>query len=289
MEAQYYLASKINIFEKDMIKKTNLKFLLSIELNSVGNGETSKLNWQVDGSLISLTQLIKSGIFNINIISQLISDLASLEDVLEHHLLDYQNILYKVDSIYYDSIQNHFKFCYLPVDYMKKETELVQLMYFLFIKSESKLPIEKLKDMPSTPKSIASWYANRTNSLKETSWLDRLMRKERENVKNKSIIAITKHPSNNSMLMDRSNPQIFYKLYFDSNVIGRDDTSNVQIVEDSISRKHCVIYKENAAYQIKDLESKNGTWINGILITDCAPVVNGDIIQLGEKEFIFIR
>lgn len=272
-----------------MIQKTNLKFLLPIELNLVASGEISKLNWQIDGSLLSITQLLKTGIFTSNLISQLITDLASLEDVLEHHLLDFQNIICVPEQIYYDGIQNHFKFCYLPLDILKNETKLDQLMYYIFINCESSLPIESLKIIPSTPKSIADWFIKNSVPQKEHRWFDRFTRKERNILKDKPITGVTKHPSNNSILMDKSNPQKFFKLYFDSNVIGRGDTSNVQIIDDSISRKHCVIYKENAAFRVKDLESKNGTWINGIQVRESTPIVNGDIIQLGEKEFIFIR
>ena len=289
MEAQYYLSSKIITFENEMIQKTNLKLLLPIELKPVGSGETSKLKWTVDDSLQSLTQLLKSSILSINLISQLIADLSALEDVLEHHLLDYQNILYTPEMIYYDGIHNHFKFCYLPIDSVKKEKALIQLMYYLLICGELAIPHEKLKDMPTTPKSIASWFEKNSKPQKEPKWLLRFLRLKSNQTKDKPITAITKHPSNNSMLMDKSNPQKFYKLYFESNVIGRDDTSNVQILEDSISRKHCVIYKENVAYRIKDLDSRNGTWINGTLLRESVPIVNGDIIQLGEKEFIFIR
>ncbi len=272
-----------------MIQKTNLKSLLPIELKLVGSGEISQLNWHIDGSLLSITQLMNSGIFTINLMSQLITDLANLEDVLEHHLLDFQNIIYVPEQIYYNGIQNHFMFCYLPVDLLKTETKLDQLMYFLFINCETALPLEKLKIIPSTPKSIADWFVKYSNPQKEPIWFNRFTRKERIKSKDKPTVGITKHPSSNSMLMDKSNPQKFYKLYFESNVIGRDDTSNVQIIENSISRKHCVIYKENATFKVKDLESKNGTWINGIQIRENAPIVNGDIIQLGEKEFIFIR
>ncbi len=289
MEELYYLSSKINTFEKDMVQKTSMRLLLPLQVNPIGEGDISHISWQIDKPLLPLTQLVKAEVLSINLITQLIDDLSTLEEVLEHHLLDYRNINFAPDAIYYDNAHNHFKFCYLPVEYSNKEILLESLIYYLVNRNETSIQLEQLKNLPNTPKSISTWFYQNIKSQKQSKWFDRFRPKEIENTKQKLSASITKHPSCTSMLMDKANPQKFYKLYFDNNVVGRDDTSNIQLLEDSISRKHCAIFIENASFKIKDLESTNGTWLNGAPLKGSESLVNGDIIQLGEKEFIFIR
>jgi pSer/pThr/pTyr-binding forkhead associated (FHA) protein len=45
--------------------------------------------------------------------------------------------------------------------------------------------------------------------------------------------------------------------------VGRDDTADVTIHDDTLSRRHFLIWREGAAFLIKDLNSQNGTWVDG--------------------------
>lgn len=46
-------------------------------------------------------------------------------------------------------------------------------------------------------------------------------------------------------------------------IIGRDNDCDVSLPERSISRQHIRIFKEDDRYFLKDLDSRNGTWVNG--------------------------
>jgi pSer/pThr/pTyr-binding forkhead associated (FHA) protein len=48
--------------------------------------------------------------------------------------------------------------------------------------------------------------------------------------------------------------------------IGRGSSNQVCLKEPSVSRKHAKIYRDNDQYYIEDLQSRNGTWINGNVI-----------------------
>jgi len=48
--------------------------------------------------------------------------------------------------------------------------------------------------------------------------------------------------------------------------IGRDSANQVCLNEPSVSRNHAKIYRANEQYLIEDLQSRNGTWINGSVI-----------------------
>lgn len=73
--------------------------------------------------------------------------------------------------------------------------------------------------------------------------------------------------------------------------IGRDTAwADVTIGYPFVSRKHAMLYKENDEWYIKDLNSKNGTFVNGIKIETSEPfhVKDGFEISLGIPETKFI-
>ncbi len=64
------------------------------------------------------------------------------------------------------------------------------------------------------------------------------------------------------------------------NVIGRGSEVEIQLADDGISRRHaCVVLGETAT--VDDLESRNGTYVNGIRITGPTSLGDGDKIQIG--------
>lgn len=64
------------------------------------------------------------------------------------------------------------------------------------------------------------------------------------------------------------------------------------LIEDApgISRNHAIVQYERGKWYITDLNSANGTYVNGKRIEQGTPkkIGNGDIIKIGEKEFLFI-
>lgn len=63
-------------------------------------------------------------------------------------------------------------------------------------------------------------------------------------------------------------------------VIGRAPEAGFQIVERSVSREHCRIWREPAGYRIKDLDSTNKTFLNDQPIIE-AELKDGDLIAVG--------
>ena len=45
--------------------------------------------------------------------------------------------------------------------------------------------------------------------------------------------------------------------------VGRDETADVLIPDDTLSRRHFLIWREGESFLIKDLGSQNGTWVDG--------------------------
>ncbi len=69
--------------------------------------------------------------------------------------------------------------------------------------------------------------------------------------------------------------------------IGRDPTSAVAVADPSVSRKHCVLQREDGRFQIKDLESRNGTLVNGVAVKE-QWLRHGDEIATGDSVFLFL-
>lgn len=70
------------------------------------------------------------------------------------------------------------------------------------------------------------------------------------------------------------------------NYLGRADDSHVVIARPGVSRKHALIMAGIGGFNIKDLESQNGTFVNGQRITE-QPLKDGDQIVIGDTKILF--
>jgi pSer/pThr/pTyr-binding forkhead associated (FHA) protein len=70
-------------------------------------------------------------------------------------------------------------------------------------------------------------------------------------------------------------------------VIGRDETADVTLADRSVSRNHAVIEKTDQGYAIRDLDSKNGTWVNGVLVDGSVPLKDGDEVSVAARYKLF--
>jgi pSer/pThr/pTyr-binding forkhead associated (FHA) protein len=71
--------------------------------------------------------------------------------------------------------------------------------------------------------------------------------------------------------------------------VGRDDLNDIVISGDqSISRFHFVITRENNQYMVQDGKSRHGTFLNGNQITVPEPIHDGDVLKVGVSLFWFV-
>lgn len=68
--------------------------------------------------------------------------------------------------------------------------------------------------------------------------------------------------------------------------IGRGSNNVVEIAEDRASRQHCVIEKTGEGYVVRDLDSKNGTRVNGNKVS-VKVLRPGDEVQIGATRIVF--
>jgi len=70
--------------------------------------------------------------------------------------------------------------------------------------------------------------------------------------------------------------------------LGRDPTNAVAVPDASVSRKHCLLRRdEDGRFQIKDLDSRNGTLVNGLAVKE-QWLRHGDEIATGDSVFFFL-
>lgn len=69
--------------------------------------------------------------------------------------------------------------------------------------------------------------------------------------------------------------------------IGRDPNGNIKIAGKTVSRQHAVITSENGRFLIEDLNSQNGTFLNGKPIQK-ASLNSHDKVRVGNRTFLFL-
>ncbi len=82
---------------------------------------------------------------------------------------------------------------------------------------------------------------------------------------------------------DNESPTLKHKLLKVSNIVGRDESCDLVLIDPQVSRKHCMMQVTERGILVKDLESTNGTYANRIPLTD-GYISRGDQLSLGSYE-----
>jgi DNA-binding CsgD family transcriptional regulator len=67
-------------------------------------------------------------------------------------------------------------------------------------------------------------------------------------------------------------------------IIGRSRQCEIQVHDEQVSRRHAKIWERSGAVFVRDLDSRNGTFVNGKQITRCA-LLSGKILRIGDVSF----
>jgi predicted component of type VI protein secretion system len=68
-------------------------------------------------------------------------------------------------------------------------------------------------------------------------------------------------------------------------LIGRGEDCHLRTQSDAVSRRHCVIRTSENEVTIRDLGSRNGTFVNSEQVAQDAVLLNGDHLRVGPLEF----
>ncbi|HWW76380.1 MAG TPA: FHA domain-containing protein, partial [Pyrinomonadaceae bacterium] len=69
--------------------------------------------------------------------------------------------------------------------------------------------------------------------------------------------------------------------------VGRDSTNRVRLADSSLSRRHCLIRRAADRVLLTDLESLNGTFVNGRPVREHT-LADGDLIGIGDSRLVFL-
>ena len=90
------------------------------------------------------------------------------------------------------------------------------------------------------------------------------------------------------MLIDDEEKDKIYPIR-ESLSVGRDRYSDIRLDYKFVSKNHFIIEEDEGEYYLTDLDSKNGTYVNGTKIEDEVILEDGDIIELNDIRFVFVN
>ena len=132
-----------------------------------------------------------------------------------------------------------------------------------------------------------------TGNLGERDWEQygdtdtRLLRSDDEEGDSQTTVLFGAEETYEMVLTDQNNPAKFFSFPLrDSVIIGRSARSS-QIVLDydaSVSGRHCEIENRGGRFFVRDLQSSNGTRVNGIKVLSETELLIGNLLRLGQVE-----
>lgn len=280
-------------FEADMINEVDIKCFQTFAVHQLQNQNMQfiELSWEKKGCYQTIKELLDAKYLDFAFLSHFAEQIIDLYKACDDYLLIIDKIDFSPSNIYYDHFLNQFFWRYVPIKDFKSDFEISQLIAIVLLKSDIIDDLQTIENLSLSPKELLNWLKQLSNK-KEASNKKKIWHRICPKKKSNQLInqqSKTTHKISHPILMVKANPNENYKLYFDHIVIGREDTCNIHINSPSVSREHALIVKTGHHYHVKDLGSTNGTFLNGKQIDISTPIVNGDCIQIGEKELIFIR
>lgn len=67
--------------------------------------------------------------------------------------------------------------------------------------------------------------------------------------------------------------------------LGRSPTNTIQVDDSFVSSEHALIARRNGQWWLEDRSSRNGTTLNGHLVTRAVVITSGDIIGIGNMRY----
>lgn len=100
--------------------------------------------------------------------------------------------------------------------------------------------------------------------------------------------AIAALPQNSALLIAQRGPSAGSRFLLDADVTvaGRHPNADIFLDDVTVSRRHVEFVRSNGGFEIRDLGSMNGTYLNGARV-DGSALVNGDVVQIGKYHLTF--
>ena len=196
-----------------------------------------------------------------NFLGLLADTLRVISDIRENGFLEVRNLLLKPSCIFVDEIKMKVQLIYLPVEHELEHMNIFEgrwkKVMETFITSNANFSQMKKNE-------LCAMLRNETFSLKELS--DELG-KQNWKVSYERIIPDTNESIENerNLIMVSQIPVFIFCVEKRDFVIGREVMKVDGVINNrkTVGRQHCKIKYRNGKYYMEDLNSKNGTFVDG--------------------------
>lgn len=100
--------------------------------------------------------------------------------------------------------------------------------------------------------------------------------------------AIAALPKHSALLIAQRGPSAGSRFLLDEDVTvaGRHPNADIFLDDVTVSRRHVEFVRSNNGFEMRDLGSMNGTYLNGAR-ADGSILTNGDVVQIGKYHLTF--
>ena len=101
--------------------------------------------------------------------------------------------------------------------------------------------------------------------------------------------AIAALPSGSALLVVRRGPNIGARFLLDADLttVGRHPDADIFLDDVTVSRRHAEFLRDGIRFDVKDLGSLNGTYLNSDRISGTEPLADGAEVQVGKFRLTF--
>lgn len=115
-----------------------------------------------------------------------------------------------------------------------------------------------------------------------------LIPKDSQSLSHEELAAIAALPKNSALLISQRGPGAGSRFLLDAEltIAGRHPNADIFLDDVTVSRKHVEFIRSGERFELRDLGSMNGTYLNGSRVESSA-LVNGDQVQIGKYHLTF--
>jgi hypothetical protein len=101
--------------------------------------------------------------------------------------------------------------------------------------------------------------------------------------------AIAALPSGSALLVVRRGPNVGARFLLDADLttVGRHPEADIFLDDVTVSRRHAEFLRSGRSFEVKDLGSLNGTYLDGNRIDGTAQLLDGAEVQVGKFRLTF--
>lgn len=160
-------------------------------------------------------------------------------------------------------------------------TVLIVIGSVLVIGIAVSIPILSAKKRNSQSKTDDALIVPENNSVEDIEYAEPMQGVVKHHIKANDAIRIRL-----KIQTGKTSEQNIETNIVSSLIVGRSDTCDIYIDDTKLSRQHFVIENDDGNIYVMDLQSRNGTMLNGIRINSRQRISNGDKIMAGLSDII---